>query len=159
TVGFTRGFLWQGFALASLLMLGMVAYHFPRIGVAFMPALDEQSTLDMPITVPRASVTESADDLNARDALLRGFPEVESVIGTAGRADTPTDPAPIDMVETFVNFRPRELWPKRVLMYADAVRQTRPVLGTLEERGYVKRGAKAEDRDALVTDATQKALE
>jgi copper/silver efflux system protein len=159
TVVFTRGFPWQVLALVSLLLLGMVAYHFPRIGVTFMPALDEQSTLDMPITVPRASVTQSADDLKARDALLRGFPEVESVIGKAGRADTPTDPAPLDMVETFVNFRPRELWPKRVLMYADAGRQTRAVLGALEERGYVRRAAKADDRDALVTDATQKALE
>jgi Cu(I)/Ag(I) efflux system membrane protein CusA/SilA len=64
-----------------------------------MPALDEGTTLDMPITVPRASVTQVADDLKARDALLRGFPEVESVIGKAGRADTPTDPAPLDMVE------------------------------------------------------------
>ncbi len=97
--------------------LGLWAYHFPKIGVAFMPALDEGTTLDMPITVPRASVTQSADDLKARDALLRGFPEVESVIGKAGRADTPTDPAPLDMVETFVNFRPKELWPKRVLKF------------------------------------------
>ena len=80
-----------------------------------MPALDEGTTLDMPVTVPRASITQAADDLKARDALLRGFPEVESVIGKAGRADTPTDPAPLDMVETFVNFRPKELWPKRVL--------------------------------------------
>ena len=99
----------------SLVLLGLWAYHFPKIGVAFMPALDEGTTLDMPITVPRASVTQAADDLKARDALLRGFPEVESVIGKAGRADTPTDPAPLDMVETFVNFRPKELWPKRVL--------------------------------------------
>ena len=67
----------------------------------------------------------SADDLKARDALLRGFPEVESVIGKAGRADTPTDPAPLDMVETFVNFRPKELWPKRVLKFdPDAAWQT-----------------------------------
>ena len=84
----------------------------------------------MPITVPRASVTQAADDLKARDALLRGFPEVESVIGKAGRADTPTDPAPLDMVETFVNFRPKELWPKRVLQVrrrraADATRAGR----------------------------------
>ncbi len=106
-----------------------------------MPALDEGTTLDMPVTVPRASVTQAADDLKARDALLRGFPEVESVIGKAGRADTPTDPAPLDMVETFVNFRPKELWPKRVLKYADAERQTRNVLAALEEGGYVNRVA------------------
>ena len=97
------------------MLIGLWAFHFPKIGVAFMPALDEGTTLDMPVTVPRASVTQAADDLKARDALLRGFPEVESVIGKAGRADTPTDPAPLDMVETFVNFRPKELWPKRVL--------------------------------------------
>src|SRR4029077_13139787 len=96
--------LWRTLSLVSLILIGLAAYHFPKIGVAFMPPLDEGTTLDMPITVPRASVTEAADDLKARDALLRGFPEVESVIGKAGRADTPTDPAPLDMVETFVNF-------------------------------------------------------
>src|SRR6187431_1453500 len=102
---------------------------------AFMPPLDEGVTLDMPVTVPRASVTQAADDLKARDALLRGFPEVESVIGKAGRADTPTDPAPLDMVETFVNFRPKEFWPKRVLRYPDAAKQTERVLNTFEEQG------------------------
>src|SRR5207244_2586426 len=109
--------------------------------------------------VPRASITQAADDLKARDALLRGFPEVESVIGKSGRADTPTDPAPLDMVETFVNFRPKEYWPKRVLRYEDAVRQTRAVLRTLEERGFVLRAPHEDDRDSLVAGATQKALE
>jgi Cu(I)/Ag(I) efflux system membrane protein CusA/SilA len=159
TVLLIDGFHRQLAALVSLALLGLFAYHLPRIGVSFMPALDEGSTLDMPVTVPRASVTQAADDLKARDALLRGFPEVESVIGKAGRADTPTDPAPLDMVETFVNFRPRELWPKRVLPFEDATRQTRTVLRTFEERGYVQRAPKEEDRDSLVADATQKALE
>src|SRR5439155_445052 len=135
------------------------SYHLPVIGVSFMPALDEGSTLDMPITVPRASITQAADDLKARDALLRGFPEVESVIGKSGRADTPTDPAPLDMVETFVNFRPKELWPKRVLKYDDAVRQTRDVLAALEQQGFVSRPPHEDDRDTLVAGATQKALE
>src|SRR5206468_5974694 len=112
---------------------------------------------DMPVTVPRASVTQVADDLKHRDGLLRGFPEVESVIGKAGRADTPTDPAPLDMVETFVNFRPKELWPKRVLTFKDAARQMRDVLQVLEERGYVVRAPHDDDRDGLVNDATQKA--
>src|SRR6516225_5608536 len=102
-----------------------------------MPALDEGSTLDMPVTVPRASVTQAADDLKARDALLRGFPEVESVIGKAGRADTPTDPAPLDMVETFVNFRPKNIWPKRVLKYGDATHQAEAILRRLEADGFV----------------------
>ncbi len=159
TVLFTQGFLWQVASFASLALLGLWAYHFPTIGVTFMPALDEGSTLDMPITVPRVGVTQAADDLKARDALLRGFPEVESVVGKAGRADTPTDPAPLDMVETFVNYRPRELWPKRVLNYDDAVRQTRAVLHALEDHGFVLRPPYEDDRDALVAGATQKALE
>jgi Cu(I)/Ag(I) efflux system membrane protein CusA/SilA len=159
TVLFMSGLRWQLFGMASLLLLALWAWHLPRIGVAFMPALDEGSTLDMPVTVPRASITQTADDLKARDALLRGFPEVESVIGKSGRADTPTDPAPLDMVETFVNFRPKELWPKRVLRYADASRQTRSVLRTLEEQGYVQLESSADERDSLIADATQKALE
>lgn len=159
TVLFTRGWHWQALSLASLVWIGLWAYHFPKIGVAFMPALDEGTTLDMPITVPRASVTQAADDLKARDALLRGFPEVESVIGKAGRADTPTDPAPLDMVETFVNFRPKELWPKRVIRYPDAARQVERVLGVLEERGFVGKSKSPDDRGTLVNDAAQKAIE
>ncbi len=152
TVILTHGFRWQLASLVSLLLLGLVSYHFPRIGVSFMPALDEQSSLDMPVTVPRASVTQAADDLKHRDGLLRGFPEVESVIGKAGRADTPTDPAPLDMVETFVNFRPKELWPKRVLRFTDAARQVRATLRLLEERGYVEKIAASDedDRDDLI---------
>ena len=153
-----RVVLWRSITLASLIVIGLWAYHFPKIGVAFMPALDEGTTLDMPITVPRASVTQSADDLKARDALLRGFPEVESVIGKAGRADTPTDPAPLDMVETFVNFRPKELWPKRVLKFNDAQKQIETVLERLQQQGYVGPIA-AEDRQSLLNDAVQKTLE
>ncbi|MFO0789710.1 MAG: efflux RND transporter permease subunit [Pirellulales bacterium] len=159
TVIFTRGLHWQALSLATLTLLGLWAYHFPKIGVAFMPALDEGATLDMPVTVPRASVTQTADDLKARDALLRGFPEVESVIGKSGRADTPTDPAPLDMVETFVNYRPKELWPKRVLRYSDAEQQTRAVLAALIERGYVDKPQEATDENSLIADAGQHALQ
>ena len=159
TVAFTRGLFTQAFSLATLIALALVAYHFPKIGVSFMPALDEGTTLDMPVTVPRVSVTQAADDLKARDALIRGFPEVESVIGKSGRADTPTDPAPLDMVETFVNFRPRAHWPKRVLRYPDAERQTRSVLRALTERGFLIDPPQADDRDNLVNEAAQKALE
>ncbi|OWK37678.1 efflux RND transporter permease subunit [Fimbriiglobus ruber] len=159
TVAFTRGFLPQAVSLATLVLLALWAWHFPKIGVSFMPALDEGTTLDMPVTVPRVSVTEAADDLKARDALLRGFPEVESVVGKAGRADTPTDPAPLDMVETFVNFRPRELWPKRVLRFPDADLQTRAVLRALEDRGYLLPAPHADDRENVVNEAAQRALE
>jgi Cu(I)/Ag(I) efflux system membrane protein CusA/SilA len=159
TVIFTRGFRWQVFTGLSLLLLGLWAYHFPKIGVDFIPPLDEQTMMDMPVSAPRISLTQATDDLKARDALLRGFPEVESVIGKVGRADTPTDPAGLDMVETLVNFRPKELWPKRVLRFTDAEWQTRAVLRALEERGFVRSAANADDRDTLINDAAQKALE
>ena len=159
TVIFTRGFLWSSLSLVTLLVLGIWAFHFPKIGVSFMPALDEGTTLDMPTSVPRVSVTQAADDLKHRDGLLRGFPEVESVIGKAGRADTPTDPAPLDMFETIINFRPKAFWPKRVLKFNDAAHQTREVLRVLEEQGYVQRARYDDDRDGVINDATQKALE
>ena len=112
----------------TLRPLRLAAYNFPKIGTEYMPPLDEGSILDMPVTVPRASVTEVADDIKARDALLRRFPEVEMVVGKAGRAETPTDPSPLEMVETVINLRPKEFWPKRKLKYADAERQTAVVL-------------------------------
>ncbi len=158
TVIFTRGLLLQCLSFATLTLLALAAWHFPKIGVAFMPMLDEGTVLEMPVTVPRVSVTQAIDDLKARDALIRGFPEVESVIGKAGRAETATDPAPLDMVETLINFRPRELWPRRVIRYPDAEKQTRRVVARLEERGYLLPAA-GEDRDSLVNDAAQKALE
>ena len=159
TVISTRGLHWQLLAFVSLTFIALWAFHFPKIGVAFMPALDEGTTLDMPVTVPRASVTQAADDLKARDALLRGFPEVESVIGKAGRADTPTDPAPLDMVETFVNFRPPNLWPKRVLRFHDAFKQTMDVVAALEKQGFIQSPESMKERESFCNDVTQKALE
>ncbi len=162
TVISTRGIHWQVIAFASLVLLAMWTFHIDkkhRIGVEFMPPLDEGSIMDMPVTVPRVSITQAVDDLKHRDGLLRSFPEVESVIGKSGRADTPTDPAPLDMVETFVNFRPKEQWPKRVLSFQDAARQTRDVLQTLEKHGFVLRSPYEDDREALINDATQKSLE
>ena len=173
TVMRLHGMRWQMLGFASLVLIGLWAYHFPKIGVEFMPALDEGTVMDMPISIPRAGITQVADDLRARDALLRGFPEVASVIGKAGRAETPTDPAPLEMVETFVNYRPRELWPKRAMRFADASHQTRAVLAELEKRGYVRSKVEeltgkpttdpevkqaADERDALVNDATMAAL-
>ena len=159
TVISTRGWYWQILSLTSLLWIGLWAYQFQKIGVAFMPALDEGTLLDMPVTVPRASITQAADDLKARDALLRSFPEVESVIGKAGRADTPTDPAPLDMVETFVNFRPKELWPKRVIRYSDAAQEVGHVLVTLEDQGFVKKTSAADSRASMINDAAQRSIE
>ncbi len=159
TVLLTRGWRSQAASLASLILLGLWSYHFTKIGVSFMPPLDEGTTLDMPVTVPRASVTQVADDLKARNALLRGFPEVESVIGKSGRADTPTDPAPLDMVETFVNYRPKELWPKRVVSTLDAEAQIKNALDALVREGMIMAPPTPEDQAALIGEVVQKTIE
>ncbi|MCI0460923.1 MAG: efflux RND transporter permease subunit, partial [Gemmataceae bacterium] len=158
TVIFVSGFRWQVLSFVTLVLLGLWAYGFNKIGVEFMPALNEQTVMDMPITVPRASITQSADDLKARDALLRQFPELALVVNKVGRADTPTDPAPLDMVESFVTFRPRELWPKRAMAFNDASRQARIILAALEERGYVEPAPSADDRDSLINDVAMTTL-
>jgi Cu(I)/Ag(I) efflux system membrane protein CusA/SilA len=131
--------------------LGYVAST--KLGREFMPDLDEGSIMDMPTTVPRASVTQSGDDLRVRDAVLRGFPEVWQVVGKAGRAETPTDPAPLDMIETVVNLRDRALWPKRKLRFDDALAQTRAVLDVLENQGLIRKASSAEEREGLVNEA------
>jgi Cu(I)/Ag(I) efflux system membrane protein CusA/SilA len=159
TVTLIRGWYWQVAAFVSLVLLGFGSYHLPKIGVIFMPPLDEGSILDMPVTVPRASISESADDIKARDSLLRQFPEVESVVGKAGRADTPTDPAPLEMVETFVNFRPKEQWPRRVMAYSDALWQVRQVLSRLEDQDYVLRAPYESDRDNLINEVAMNSLD
>ena len=117
------------------------------IGREFLTPLDEGMVMDMPITVPRASITQSSDDLKARDMVLCRFPEVEMVVGKAGRADTPTDPAPPDMIESMVNFRPRELWPRRVMTARDATHQVGVVLDALIRVGMT---APPSDREAAI---------
>jgi Cu(I)/Ag(I) efflux system membrane protein CusA/SilA len=103
----------------------------------FLTPLDEGVVMDMPITIPRASVSQSADDLKARDMMLCRFPEVEMAMGKAGRAETAADPAPIDMIETMVSFRPREFWPKRSLHPVDAHRLAEHVWGSMVERKLI----------------------
>ena len=84
-----------------------------RIGSEFMPPLDEGDLLYMPTTLPTISIEEARRQLQRQDAILREFPEVEHVLGKAGRAETPTDPAPLAMFETVVKLRPRAQWRTR----------------------------------------------
>ncbi|GIX45434.1 MAG: efflux RND transporter permease subunit [Candidatus Hydrogenedentota bacterium] len=145
-------FLMPRVRLVSVLFVILCAiglYLARHTGREFMPPLDEGTILDMPVTAPRISVTQAVDDLKVRDALLRGFPEVESVVGKAGRADTPTDPSPLDMVETIVNLRPKERWPKRMLKFEDAEQLTRFALAELA----LAKGS-ALTTQTLVTDST-----
>jgi Cu(I)/Ag(I) efflux system membrane protein CusA/SilA len=81
-----------------------------RLGHEFMPPLREGDMLYMPTTFPNLSIEEAKRSLQVQDQVLRGFPEVERVFGKAGRSNTPTDPAPLSMVETVVKLRPRESW-------------------------------------------------
>jgi Cu(I)/Ag(I) efflux system membrane protein CusA/SilA len=139
--------------LGSLILVALLAdQHMQPLGREFMTPLDEGMVMDMPITVPRASVTQSGDDLKARDMTFCRFPEVDMVVGKAGRAETPTDPAPLDMIETMVNFRPQEFWPKRKLRAEDAERQCREVLTLLLERNLVELRIEAASMSALVTE-------
>ena len=135
---------------AVIVGLGYVAST--RLGREFMPDLDEGTILDMPTTVPRASIVQAAGDLRARDSVLRTFPEVRQVVGKAGRAETPTDPSPLDMIETMINLRDRAAWPKRQLRFADAESRARAALTSLERAGLVK-PIPAADRAGLVNDA------
>jgi Cu(I)/Ag(I) efflux system membrane protein CusA/SilA len=129
-----------------VILLAFGFYLARHVGREFMPPLDEGSILDMPITAPRASVTEATDDLKARDAMIRAMPEVELVVGKAGRAETPTDPAPLDMVETVINLRPKEHWLKRKIRTEDAVAEAGRVVVQLESSGVLKTFALPQER-------------
>ncbi len=82
------------------------AEMFPGLGKEFMPPLDEGSYLYMPTTMVHASIGEALDVLSKQDMALRDIPEVDSVVGKIGRAETPLDPAPISMIETVINYKP-----------------------------------------------------
>jgi Cu(I)/Ag(I) efflux system membrane protein CusA/SilA len=81
-----------------------------RLGSEFMPTLNEGTLLYMPTTLPGLSVTKAAELMQTQNRIIKGFPEVESVFGKAGRAATATDPAPLEMFETIVNLKPEGEW-------------------------------------------------
>ncbi|MFZ5806285.1 MAG: efflux RND transporter permease subunit [Verrucomicrobiota bacterium] len=87
-----------------------------RLGYDFMPPLNERAFLYMPTTLPSASLPEINRVMSAQDKILASFPEVESVVGKLGRAETATDPAPISMIETTIMLKPTEQWRKGMTM-------------------------------------------
>jgi len=99
-------------AAAGVLMLATVPV-FQKLGSEFMPPLDEGSLLVMPTTFPGISIEEARRALVAQDRIIMRFPEVHSVHGKVGRAETATDPAQLDMIESVVTMRPRDEWPTR----------------------------------------------
>ena len=75
-----------------------------------MPPLNEGDLLYMPTTLPGISITKAKEILQQTDKIIKSFPEVESVFGKIGRADTPTDPAPLSMIETTIQLKPQDQW-------------------------------------------------
>ncbi|MCG6900973.1 MAG: CusA/CzcA family heavy metal efflux RND transporter, partial [Gammaproteobacteria bacterium] len=103
---------WRWFTLLlALLLLGGSVYPVMKLGSEFMPPLDEGDILYMPTTYPGLSITKAKELLQQTDKILKTFPEVKSVFGKVGRAETATDPAPLSMLETTVRLKPREQWP------------------------------------------------
>ena len=94
----------------ALIMVAVTLWPARQLGTEFMPALDEGTLLYMPTTLPGLSVTKAAELLQTQDRIIKSFPEVDSVYGKAGRAQTATDPAPTEMFETIINLKPRSEW-------------------------------------------------
>jgi Cu(I)/Ag(I) efflux system membrane protein CusA/SilA len=136
TSWFGRAAAWGTLLVAALLMQQVRPLVWERI-----PPLDEGTAMDMPITIPRITTAQAGDDLKMRDMVLCRFPEVDMVMGKAGRAETATDPAPIDMIETMVMFRPHEFWPRRKLSPNDAQRQAARIRDELLAEEVVDRAA------------------
>ncbi len=96
--------------MIAALALASTALPLARIGGEFMPMMDEGDLLYMPTALPGLSAAEASELLQQTDRLIRTVPEVESVFGKAGRAETATDPAPLEMFETTIRLRPRSEW-------------------------------------------------
>jgi Cu(I)/Ag(I) efflux system membrane protein CusA/SilA len=111
---------------AALLILIATAYPATQIGGEFMPPLDEGDLLYMPSALPGISVGKVTQVLQQTDRLIKTVPEVASVFGKVGRAETATDPAPLEMFETTIQFKPRNQWragmtPERLVQELDRV--------------------------------------
>ncbi|CAE6482854.1 copper/silver efflux system, membrane component [Nitrosomonas nitrosa] len=96
--------------VVAIAVLALTVYPALRLGTEFMPPLNEGTLLYMPVTLPGISVTKAAETLQTQDKIIKSFPEVASVFGKAGRANTATDPAPLEMTETIINLKPESEW-------------------------------------------------
>ena len=104
-LGFDRTFGWMPDRIRRIPPIRSIAHAFPGLGKEFMPSLDEGSFLYMPTTMTHASIGEVLDVLATQDIAFQSIPEIESVVGKLGRAETPLDPAPISMIETIINYK------------------------------------------------------
>ena len=108
-VAWTLRYKWLVLGTTLVLIAATVPVFF-LLGSEFMPPMDEGTILYMPTTMPGISIAQSQRLLQVSDAILKQFPEVDTVLGKAGRADTPTDPAPLSMSETLITLKPRSAW-------------------------------------------------
>ncbi|MCC6294985.1 MAG: efflux RND transporter permease subunit [Bryobacterales bacterium] len=102
----------------AMAMVLLTVPIYKKIGSEFMPPLDEGAILYMPSTLPGISVTEAARLMQVQDRLIKSFPEVLTVLGKSGRAETSTDPAPFSMMETTIILKPQEQWRKTAAWYS-----------------------------------------
>ncbi|MFL5374820.1 MAG: efflux RND transporter permease subunit, partial [Myxococcales bacterium] len=107
---------WVIGSAAALVALTIPVYQ--KLGSEFMPPLDEGSILYMPTTMPGISIGQAQKLLQGTDAVMKQFPEVDRVLGKAGRAETPTDPAPLSMLETVITLKPKSEWRKVPTWYS-----------------------------------------
>src|SRR5882757_6602596 len=96
--------------LLALVVLAVSIWPARQLGTEFMPSLNEGTLMYMPTTLPGISVTKAAELLQTQNKIIKTFPEVASVYGKAGRAETATDPAPTEMVDTVINLKPKDQW-------------------------------------------------
>lgn len=94
----------------AVIVMASTAFAYVRLGNEFLPPMYEGDVMYMPTTVPSVSITEMLGVVQRQDAALKKIPEVETVFGKVGRADTATDPAPLSMIETIIQLRPRSEW-------------------------------------------------
>ena len=98
-------------AAACLMFVATIPVYW-RLGSEFMPPLDEGTLFYMPSTMPGISIGNAQGLLQATDRIIKTFPEVDRVLGKVGRAETPTDPAPLSMLETVITLKPTSEWPR-----------------------------------------------
>ncbi len=96
----------------AVIIMALTMYPFMKLGSEFMPPLYEGTLFYMPVTLPGASISEVGRLLQMQDEILKKIPEVAQVFGKAGRAETATDPAPLEMFETVINLKPESEWRK-----------------------------------------------
>ena len=106
-LGFNTIFGWLPGSVKKTGLVSGIAKKFPGLEKEFMPPLDEGSFLWMPTTMPHASIGEAMDIMRKQDMAISAIPEVEMAVGKLGRVESPLDPAPISMIETIINYKPK----------------------------------------------------